>query len=117
MASPVIPVTRKYTAMNVPHGLKRPGVIAVLPRKAAANAGSRNVLPDAGRLRPPSRCTARRPTDGDDAGGHEASPAHASHADTAQPGDVGAPSHEQDATPDRREVEDVPEDDSTGCSP
>src|SRR5674476_319238 len=34
--------------MNVPHGLKRPGVIAVLPRKAAANAGRRNVAPDVG---------------------------------------------------------------------
>jgi len=37
-----MPVMRKKTAMKVPHGLKRPGVIAVAPRNTAANAGRRN---------------------------------------------------------------------------
>src|SRR5580704_2617074 len=36
-----MPVMRKKTAMNAPHGLNRPGVIAVAPRNTAAKAGSR----------------------------------------------------------------------------
>ena len=38
---PWIPVPSKRIATSVPHTLKRPGLICVVPRKAAESAGSR----------------------------------------------------------------------------
>src|ERR1035437_490453 len=47
-----MPVIKKYTAIMVPHGLKRPGSMQVDPRKTAAKAGSRNDNPDVGSADP-----------------------------------------------------------------
>ena len=47
---------------------------------------------------------------GDDARGDEATPAHSSDTDTAQPCHVRSSSHEEDTTPDGHEIEDVEED-------
>ena len=42
----------EYTAMIDPQGLKRPGMMVVAPRKAAANAGNMKVSPDSGSAAP-----------------------------------------------------------------
>ena len=47
-----MPVTRKYTAMIVPQGLNRPGLIVVPPRNAAAKAGKRKLAPSVGLAAP-----------------------------------------------------------------
>ena len=90
-----MPVTRKYTAIVAPHGLKRPGEMLVAPRKHAANAGSRKVMPERRICRPGGPGIQHAGERSEQAGGDQAAPAHAIDANAAEPRDFTAAADEQ----------------------
>ena len=83
--------------MIVPHGLKRPGLTLVAPRKAAAKAGSRKVSPEL-------RVRRRGGADVENAGRR----AHRARADRSLPIEFGQPRSRSTAprpVPGRRTID------------
>ena len=109
-----MPVTRKYTAAIEPIGLKRPGMIVVAPRKAAAKAGRRKLSCRSRVGRAERSCIehareradqARRPRTHPSAGGPRGCRSGARPA---------TPSHEQQPPASGHELEDVEQQQAQG---